>query len=307
MNKKILIATEKPFAEEAIGSIKKVIEEAEGFDLQLLEKYTESELVDAISDAHGLAVRSDQMTDAIMEAAKELKIIVRAGSGYDTIDVESATKRSIVVMNTPGQNANGVAELTFGLMLGLIRNKYNGMAGTELRGKSIGMHGFGNIGKCMAIIARGFNMNIFAFDPFLDEEVMRQHGVQACGSLDELYRSCDFISINIPANEETVQSINYDLLSLTKANALLVNTARKELIDEGGLLKLMEEQQGFMYASDVAPDCRDEMEKLYPSRTLFTKKKMGAQTKEANINAGVAAVTQIVDFFNNGDEGYRVN
>jgi len=308
MNKKILIATEKPFAEDAIVAIKNVIEEAEGFELQLLEKYTdESELSEAISNAHGLVVRSDQVTDALMQAANELKIIVRAGSGYDNIDVESATKRDIVVMNTPGQNANAVAELTFGLMLSLIRNKYNGSAGTELRGKNIGMHGFGNIGKCMATIARGFNMDIFAFDPFIDQEVMKQHGVRPADSLGDLYQMCEFISINIPANEATLQSINYELLSQTMSNALLINTARKELINEPDLLRLIEERPEFLYASDVAPDCRAELEKNHPLRTKFTVKKMGAQTKEANINAGVAAVNQVIGFLERGDEGYRVN
>ena len=308
MRKKILIATEKPFALNAIDTIKSVIEKSDGFELQLLEKYTdESELSEAISNAHGLVVRSDQVTDAMMQAATELKIIVRAGSGYDNIDVESATKRDIVVMNTPGQNANAVAELTFGLMLSLIRNKYNGTAGTELRGKNIGMHGFGNIGKCMATIAKGFNMNIFAFDPFLDEEVMRMHGVQSCASLNELYQMCEFISINIPANEATLQSINYELLSQTMSNALLINTARKELINEPDLLRLIEERPEFLYASDVAPDCRAELEKNHPLRTKFTVKKMGAQTKEANINAGVAAVNQVIGFLERGDEGYRVN
>ena len=308
MNKKILIATEKPFSKEAIDTIQKRANEAEGFDLQLLEEYTDqAEFLRAASDANALIVRSDQVTESVIEAARELKVIVRAGSGYDNIDLDSASGRSIVVMNTPGQNANAVAELTFGLMLSLIRNKYNGTAGTELRGKRIGMHGFGNIGKCIASIAKGFNMEIIAYDPYLDGEVMKIHGAQVCGTLEELYQSCDLISMNIPANERTVQSINYDLLSLTRQHAMLVNTARKELIDEKALLRIMDERPNLMYASDVAPTCKAEMEERYPTRTMFTTKKMGAQTNEANVNAGVAAINQIIDFFNTGNRTFQVN
>ncbi len=308
MNKKILIATEKPFAKEAIERIQKLIQESAGFELQLLENYKEqAELEEAITNVHGMVVRSDKVNDAVIKVSKELKIIVRAGSGYDNVDLDSASKSDIVVMNTPGQNANGVAELTFGLMLGLIRNKYNGTAGTELIGKRIGMHGFGNIGKCMSTIAVGFNMEIFAYDPFVDQEVMSSHRVQPCSSLEELYATCDFISINIPANDDTKRSIDYDLLSKSKPDALLVNTARKELIVEEDLVRIMKERNGFKYASDVAPSCREELEEKYPMRTLFTTKKMGAQTKEANINAGVAAVKQIVNYFENGDTIFKVN
>ena len=308
MAKTILIATEKPFAEGAIRSIKGIIQKTDGFDLKLLENYTDpSELLEAVTDVHALIVRSDKVNDFIIGAANELKIIVRAGAGVDNVDLETASKRNIVVMNTPGQNANAVAELAFGLMLGLIRNKYNGTPGTELKGKSIGMHGYGNIGKCMSFIAKGFNMELFAFDPYIDQELITAYEVQPCQSVEELYEICNFISINIPVNEETEKLINYDLLSKTGSGSMLVNTARKEVVDEEGLLQIMEERPGFMYASDIAPSCKDLMIEEYPMRTLFTTKKMGAQTAEANLNAGVASINQIINYFTEGDTTFQVN
>lgn len=306
--KEILIATEKPFAEEAMFHIKGVIQDASGYNLALLERYQEkADLVKAVENADALIVRSDEVDKEVIGAGKKLKVIVRAGAGVDNIDLTTASGKGIVVMNTPGQNANAVAELAIGLMLGLIRNKYNGTPGTELRWKKIGMHGFGNIGKRMADIAKGFDMKVYAFDPFIDSEHIRSKAVNPCESVEDLYEMVDFISINIPATSETVGSINYDLLSKTRKNAFLVNTARKELVEEEGLMKILEERSEFMYAADVAPEKRKEMEEKFPSQTLFTTNKMGAQTAEANINAGVAAVRQIISYFDEGDTLYQVN
>ena len=308
MGKTILIATEKPFAKEAIEHIKKIIQSSEGFNLKLLENYVhQSEFKSAIRDVEALIVRSDKVTDSILSAAGELKIIARAGAGFDTIDIDSASKRGIVVMNTPGQNANAVAELAFGLMLGLIRNKYNGTPGTELKGKRIGMHGFGNIGKCMSVIAKGFNMEVFAYDISRGRDKMIGFDVQSCESAEELYQLCNIVSINIPANENTIGSINYDLLLKTQKEVLLVNCARKELINEEDLIRIMDERPDFMYATDFAPSRKEEMYKKYSMRTLFTSKKMGAQTTEANINAGIAAVNQIINYFKTGDSTFKVN
>ncbi len=308
MSKTILIATEKPFAGEAIVKIRKIIENAAGYHLELLEAYNDkSTLLKAVEMVDALIVRSDKVTAEVIGASKNLKIIVRAGSGFDNIDLDKASEKGIVVMNTPGQNANAVAELAFGMMLGLIRNKYDGTPGTELKNKRIGMHGYGNIGKCMAIIAKGFSMKTYAYDLYLSKAVVEQDGVNYCKSAEELYSTCDFISINIPANEETIKCIDYKLLSKTKDGALLINTARKELIDEEGLLKWMEDSPRFLYASDIKPDCTDEINKKCSKRTLFTSKKMGAQTAEANINSGVASVNQIVRFFEDDDRIFQVN
>jgi D-3-phosphoglycerate dehydrogenase len=308
MSKTILIATEKPFAPEAIEEMKKVINEAGDFKINLLEHYDNSvDLNRAIANVDALIVRSDKILEGTIEAAKNLQIIVRAGAGYDNIDLDAATKRDIVVMNTPGQNSNGVAELAFGLMLGLIRHKYLGGPGTELKGKSIGMHGFGNIGKCMSKIAKGFDMLVYAYDPYVDNKEMQEYGVEKCENAEELYEKANFISLNIPVNEQTKKSINYKLLSKTGKEVVLVNTARMELIDEDGLMKIMHERPGFMYTSDIAPKWKVEMEEEFPMRTLFTTKKMGAQTVEANLNSGIAAVTQIVNYFSKGDTTFQVN
>ncbi len=304
----ILIATEKPFAKEAIQRIQAEINVNEGFELKLLERYeNEQELINAIKDVDALIIRSDKINGNVMEAAKNLKIIVRAGAGVDNVDLDEASKNEIVVMNTPGQNANAVAELAFGLMLGLIRHKYNGMPGTELKDKKIALHGFGNIGRRLSLIAKGFGMQVFAYDPFIAQAEIGNYGVLSCSTLEELYRVGDFITINIPATSETAGIINYELLSKTKKNAFLVNTARKELVDEEGLKRILEERPKYMYASDVAPSCKEELEKSFPDQTLFTTKKMGAQTAEANINAGIAAVKQIIRFFNMGDHTFKVN
>ncbi|MEP1094797.1 MAG: NAD(P)-dependent oxidoreductase [Cyclobacteriaceae bacterium] len=308
MTKTILIATEKPFAEAALQQMRQEVEATDGFVLKLLEHYASvDELEDAIVDADAVIVRSDIMSANTIELSKKLKVIVRAGAGYDNVDVVAATEKDIIVMNTPGQNSNAVAELGFGLMLGLIRRKYLGGAGSELMGKTIGMHGFGYIGKCMARIAKGFNMETLAFDPYLDHQTILALGVKPCESVEDLYRESDFISLNIPVNNGSAKSINYQLLSQTKPNALLVNTARKELIEEEDLMRILDERPAYMYASDIAPTLKVTMEEKFPMRTLFTSNKMGAQTVEANRNAGLAAVRQIIDYFINGDTTFKVN
>jgi D-3-phosphoglycerate dehydrogenase len=303
----ILVATEKPFAQIAIRQIREVTE-AGGFKLALLENYKNiSELMVAVSNADALIVRSDIVSAEVLDAAKNLKIVVRAGSGYDNLDLESCTAHNVVAMNTPGQNSNAVAELAFEMMLYQIRGGFNGKSGTELRGKTIGLHGFGNVGKYVADIARGFGMDIYAYDPFVSERVMKNNGAKQCINLEELYLKCQYISIHIPSNEITKKSIGYDLMKKMPQNAVLVNTARKEVIDETGLLKIFEERPGFSYLSDIEPDCKAVFEEEYQGRFIFTTRKMGAQTEESNINAGVAAARQIVEYFKTGKEKYRVN
>ena len=305
--KKILVATEKPFAAAAIAQIK-AITEAAGYSLSLLEKYVSAdELQTAVADVNALIVRSDKVTADIVEAAKELQIVVRAGAGYDNLDLEACTAKNIVAMNTPGQNSNAVAELVFGMMVFQARNQYNGTAGTELRGKKIGIHAYGNVGFYVAKIAKGFGMEVFAFDPFVDDAKIKADGVTPVGSVEELYSACQYVSLHIPANDKTKKSINSDLLGKMPQNAVLVNTARKEVIDEEGMVALMEKRADFAYLSDIAPDNKAVLEEKFPGRVFFTPKKMGAQTSEANINAGVAAANQIVRFFKNGDETFRVN
>jgi len=305
--KKILVATEKPFHPDAVEGIKQIASKA-GYEVTLLEKYKEkSELLEAVKDANALIIRSDKATSEVIEAGKNLEIIVRGGAGYDNVDLEAASAKGIVVMNTPGQNSNAVAELALGMMVYFARNQFNGKAGTELRGKTLGIHAFGNVGRLVAEIARGFKMDIYAYDPFEKDEKIRELGVTPVGSVEELYKKCQYVSLHIPANKDTKGSIGYELLKKMPANATLVNTARKEVIDEEGLLKIMEERDDFNYLSDVAPDCKDEFEKKYEGRFFFTPKKMGAQTSEANINAGLAAANQIRDYFENGDKTFQVN
>ena len=308
MDKTILIATNKPFYVETIGIIKQKVDQATGFKLRLLEGYThQSELLQTLEGIDGLVVRSDKINAEIINNVEDLKIIVRAGSGFDNIDLDAASEKEIVVMNTPGQNANAVAELAFGLMLVLIRNKFQGNIGTELKGKRIGMQGFGNIGKCMASIAKGFDMHVCAYDPYISRIIMENDGVECHANLTNLYKNSDFISVNIPANEETIKCIDYNLLSKTKKKAVLINTARKEVINEADLIKWMEESEEFQYASDIAPDCSEEIVEKFSDRTLFTARKMGAQTKEANLNGATAAIQQIIDFFDKDDRTYQVN
>lgn len=304
---KVLVATEKPFAQKAVENIKKIITDA-GYEFVLLEKYADqSELIKAVSDVDALIIRSDKATREVIEAGKNLKIIVRAGAGYDNIDLEAATEKNIVAMNTPGQNSNAVAELALGMMAYLARNCYDGKSGTELKGKKLGIHAYGNVGKYVSKIAKGFGMEIYAFDPFISEETITKDGVKCIASAQELYSTCNYVSLNIPANDETKESINYELLSKMPTPSILVNTARKEVICEKDLLKIFAERDDFSYISDIAPDCKDEIIKNYEGRYFFTPKKMGAQTTEANINAGIAAANQIVNYLEKGDKTFQVN
>jgi D-3-phosphoglycerate dehydrogenase / 2-oxoglutarate reductase len=305
--KKILVATEKPFAAVAVEGIKKVFADA-GYEVVILEKYTDTaDFLKAVADVDGLIIRSDNVTADVVNAAQNLKIVVRAGAGYDNIDLVACTQKGVVAMNTPGQNSNAVAELAFGMMLYNIRKRFDGSSGTELRDKKIGIHAYGNVGKYVAAIAKGFGMRVYAHDPFVEKEDIEKDGVTPVFSVSELYKNCQYISLNVPANEQTKKSINYDLLKNMPKGGTLVNTARKEVIDEEGLLRVMEERADFCYLSDLAPDCKDEMLEKYAGRVVFTAKKMGAQTSEANINAGLAAAKQIVNFFEKGDKTFQVN
>ena len=307
MSKTVLVATEKPFAPVAVEKISGIFTEA-GYEVKLLEKYTDkADLLKAVEEVDALIIRSDKVTAEVLEAAKNLKIVVRAGAGYDNVDCAKATEKDVVVMNTPGQNSNAVAELAFGLMVTIARKQYQGKSGTELRGKRLGIHGYGNVAKCIVKIARGFGMEVEAYGRSLTPGQDLEDGAVASQSVEDLYKNCDYISLNIPANDTTKKSINFDLLSKTKKGAALINTARKEVIDEDGLLKMMEERPDFLYASDVAPDCKDVLLEKYAERCFFTAKKMGAQTAEANINAGIAAAKQIVSFLEKGDTTFKVN
>ena len=304
---KVLIATDKPFAKVAVDGIRKEIEAA-GFELALLEKYTEKQqLLDAVADANAVIIRSDIIDAEVLAAAKNLKIVVRAGAGYDNVDLDAATKAGVCVMNTPGQNANAVAELALGLMLYAVRNLYNGTSGTELLGKKLGIHAYGNVGRNVARIAKGFGMEVYAFDPFLSAEAIEKEGIKALPSVEDLYSASQVISLHIPATAETKKSINFQLMNLMPKGALLVNTARKEVMDEEDLAKMLELRPDFKYMSDVMPGNDSDLKAKYADRYFSTPKKMGAQTAEANINAGIAAAKQIVDFLNNGNEKFRVN
>jgi D-3-phosphoglycerate dehydrogenase len=304
---KILVATEKAFAPVAVKQIREVIESA-GFNMALLENYKSvSDLLSAVADADAMIVRSDLVTAEVLDAAKKLRIVVRAGAGYDNLDLAACTARKVVAMNTPGQNSNAVAELAFEMMLYQARSGFSGKSGTELRGKTIGIHAFGNVGKYVAEIAKGFGMDAYGFDPFIDVSELKNRGVKIAKSAEELYSVCQYVSLHIPANEKTKKSIGYDLLKSMPENAVLVNTARKEVIDETGLLKVFEERKDFSYLSDVEPDSKATFEEKYKGRYIFTAKKMGAQTEEANINSGVAAARQIVDYFKTGSERFKVN
>lgn len=303
---KILVATEKPFAPVAIEGIKKEVEGA-GHQLVLLEKYTEKEqLLDAVKDADAMIVRSDKVTPEVLDAADNLKIVVRAGAGYDSIDTEYAKQKGIVVENTPGQNANAVAELVFGLLVYAVRSFYNGKAGSELMGKKLGILAFGNVGRNVARIAKGFGMDIYAYDAYCPAQAIEQAGVHAVANQDELFKSCDIVSLHIPATPETKQSINATVVGQMKKGAILVNTARKEVIDEQQLIQLMKERTDLKFVTDIKPDAHEEFLK-FEGRYFSTPKKMGAQTAEANINAGIAAARQINAFFQNGDTKFQVN
>lgn len=304
---KILVATDKPFAAVAVEGIKKEVESA-GIELVLLEKYGEkSKLLEAVADADGIIIRSDIIDAEVIDAAKNLKVVVRAGAGYDNVDLAAATAKGVCVMNTPGQNSNAVAELVFGMTIMVMRNYFDGTSGSELKGKSLGIHAFGQVGRNVARIAKGIGMDVYAFDPYCPDEAMVEAGVIPVHDINELYSKCQFVSLHIPATDETKKSINYDLLKQMPKNAVLINTARKEVIDEESLIKLMEERTDFKYISDIAPAAAAEFKEKFDKRCFFTPKKMGAQTAEANINAGIAAAKQSVGYLKNGIDKFRVN
>ena len=303
---KVLVATEKPFAPVAVEGIRKEIEGA-GNELVLLEKYTDvAQLLAAVKDADALIVRSDKVTPAVLDAAANLKIVVRAGAGYDNIDTEYAKGKGVVVENTPGQNSNAVAELVFGLLVYAVRNFYNGKAGTELKGKKLGILAFGNVGRNVARIAKGFGMDVYAYDAFCPKDVIEESGVHAVGSQDDLFKECDIVSLHIPATTETRQSINYALVGQMKKGGIVINTARKEVVNEPELLNLMSEREDLKYITDIKPDADADFAK-FEGRYFSTPKKMGAQTAEANINAGIAAAKQINAYFNEGCTKFQVN
>ena len=303
---KVLVATEKPFAAAAVNGIKAEVEGA-GHQLVLLEKYTEKQqLLDAVADVEAMIVRSDKVTAEVLDAAKALKIVVRAGAGFDNIDIAYAKEKNVVVENTPGQNSNAVAELVFGLLVYAVRNFYNGKSGSELLGKKLGILAFGNVGRNVARIAKGFGMDVYAYDAFCPKEAIEAAGVKAVDSQDALFENCDVVSLHIPATPQTKQSINAALVGKMKKGGILVNTARKEVINEPELLKLLEERTDLKYVSDIMPDAHEEFCK-FEGRYFATPKKMGAQTAEANINAGIAAAKQINAFFADGCTKFQVN
>lgn len=305
--KKVLIATEKPFAKAAVDGIAGILGNA-GYDMVLLEKYTaQAEFYQAVAGVDALIVRSDKVTKEVIEAAPTLKIVVRAGAGYDNLDLAACSAKGIVAMNTPGQNSNAVAELALGLMIYMARNGWQPGTGTELKGKKLGIHAYGNVGKLVAAIGKGFGMEVCAYDPFITPEAMIGDGVQPVNHIRDLYANCQYISLHIPATEQTKKSIGYDLFSSMPQGGTLVNTARKEVIDEEGLLKALMERNDLKYATDVAPDALAKIQDSVGKRIFATSKKMGAETAEANINAGLAAAQQIVGFFSNGDRKYQVN
>lgn len=304
---KVLVATEKPFAKAAVDGIRQIVEKA-GFELALLEKYTDvNDFHKAVADADALIVRSDKVTKEVIDHAKNLKIVVRAGAGFDNLDLAACTERKIVAMNTPGQNSNAVAELAAGLMVYMNRNLFNPGTGTELKGKKLGIHAYGNVGRNVARVAKGLGMEIHAFDAFCPKDVIEKDGVKAVGSVEELYATCDVVSLHIPATKETIGSINYDLVNRMPKGAMLVNTARKEVIHEADMVRLLNDRPDFRYVTDIKPGNHDELAEKFPTRYFSTPKKMGAETAEANINAGLAAANQIVDFIKNGVTKFQVN
>ena len=304
---KVLIATEKPFAATAVQGIREVIEAA-GYELALLEKYTQkSELLEAVSDADALIVRSDKVDAEVLDAAKNLKIVVRAGAGFDNLDLEAATAHNVVAMNTPGQNSNAVAELVMGMLVYAVRNFYNGKSGSELMGKRLGILAFGNVGRNVARIAKGFGMEVSAYDAYCPAQAIEEAGVHAVANQEELFATCDIVSLHIPATAETRKSINAALVGSMKPGAILVNTARKEVIDEEGLIKVMEQRADIKYVTDIMPDADAAFAEKFPGRYFSTPKKMGAQTAEANANAGIAAAKQIVGYLKDGITKFQLN
>lgn len=304
---KVLIATEKPFAAVAVEGIKSVLDEA-GYETVLLEKYTsKAQLLDAVADADALIVRSDKITADVLKAAEQLKIVVRAGAGYDNIDLDAATANNVVVMNTPGQNSNAVAELVMGLLVYTVRNFWNGTSGTELKGKTLGLLAFGNVARNVARVAKGFGMSVKAYDEYCTAETIEAAGVESVPSTEELFAQCDIVSLHVPATPETIKSISAPLVKSMRPGAILVNTARKEIIDEAGLLRALEERKDLKYITDVKPDADAEYQSKLAGRYFSTPKKMGAQTAEANINAGIAAAQQIVAYLKDGITKFQVN
>ena len=304
---KVLIATEKPFAATAVQGIREVIEAA-GYELALLEKYTQkSELLEAVCDADALIVRSDKVDAEVLDAAKNLKIVVRAGAGFDNLDLVAATAHNVVAMNTPGQNSNAVAELVMGMLVYAVRNFYNGKSGSELMGKRLGILAFGNVGRNVARIAKGFGMEVSAYDAYCPAQAIEEAGVHAVANQEELFATCDIVSLHIPATAETRKSINAALVGSMKPGAILVNTARKEVIDEEGLIKVMEERADIKYVTDIMPDADAAFAEKFPGRYFSTPKKMGAQTAEANANAGIAAAKQIVGYLKDGITKFQLN
>jgi len=303
---KVLIATEKPFAAVAVNGIKKIFDEA-GFETVLLEKYTDAnDFVKAAADVDAIIIRSDKATKDVINAGKNLKIIVRAGAGYDNVDLAAATEKGVCVMNTPGQNSNAVAELAAGMMVFMARAQFKGGSGSELKGKKLGLHAYGYVPRMLATIAKGFGMEVYAFDPFIPEANITKDGVKVVKSIEELYSTCQYVSLHIPANDKTKKSICFDLMSKMPKGGTIINTARKEVMDEGCLKRMMEERQDFKYISDIAPECHADLLK-YDARYYSTPKKQGAETSEANVNAGLAAANQIVNFIKKGDRTFQVN
>lgn len=303
---KILVFTEKPFAKAAVKAIADVVNAA-GQELKLVEQGTREDLLNEVKDAAALIVRSDKVDAEVMDHAPELKVIVRAGAGYDNIDLKAATEHGICVMNTPGQNSNAVAELVFGMVVMMCRNRYNGTSGSELLGKTLGIYAFGQVGRNVARIAKGFNMKLSALDLFVADAVMEAEGVRPVHTPHELFSENQYVSLHIPATPETRGSIGYDLVTAMPENGVLINTARKEVIDEEGLMRALRERQDIRYVSDIRPACAEEMEKEFAARVFFTPKKMGAQTSEANFNAGVAAAEQSIAYLKDGWNKYQVN
>jgi D-3-phosphoglycerate dehydrogenase len=307
MAKKVLVATVKPFASQAINKITEICKNG-GYELEILEKYeSKDELLAAVKTAEALIVRSDKITADVIAEAPQLKVIVRGGAGYDNIDLEAAGEKGIVVMNTPGQNSNAVAELAFGMMVYIARGQFNGKPGRELKGKKLGIHAYGHVGKNVARIAKGFDMEVWAYDPYVDDADIKADGVKPVQEVKKMYENCDYISLNLPSIPATQKSINYELMKDLPQNATIVNTARKEIVCEDSMIKLLTEREDLKYVSDIAPVKKDEMLEKFGDRVFFTPKKMGAQTLEANVNAGVAAINQIIGYFEKGDTTFQVN
>ena len=305
---KILVATEKPFAKKAVDGIREIVEKA-GYELALLEKYTDKgQLLEAVADVDGIIIRSDKITAEVIAAAKNLRIVVRAGAGYDNVDLAAATERGIVVMNTPGQNSNAVAELAIAMMIYMARNRFTPGTGSEIQGKTLGIHAYGNVGKLVGRKGKALGMNVIAYDPFItDPAVFAADGVEQVTSVEELYKRADYLSLHIPATNETRNSIGYKLLMSMPKGATLVNTARKEVIDEAGLLQALGEREDLKYITDIAAGNQAELDEKFGKRVFATVKKMGAETAEANINAGLAAANQLVDFLKTGNRKFQVN